>query len=113
MNCSYNNSSLSSVALNALKNVYFDLAAQASSIGGVGSHPRFLVHDGPRGSDLPAAISELYFLYAGELEQKAEDILTFQYIITTTEPRRKSCRNCHGRFANLMRPEERLLKWNL
>ena len=115
LNCSYNNSSLSSAALNAVKNVCFDLAALASSIGGVGSHPRFLVHDGPRVSDLSATILKQYFLYARELEQRAADISSFQYIITTTEPPPEELQKSPWLVCKLdaATPEKRLLKCNL
>ena len=86
LDCSYDNSSLSSAALNAVKNICFDLTAMVASIGGIGTHPRFLIHDGPRVSDLAATIFKQYFLYAYELEKIAVEKSSFQYIITTTEP---------------------------
>lgn len=84
--CSYQDSKLSSAALNAVKNVCFDLTAMALSIGGAGSHPRFLIHDGPRVSDLAATIFRYYFSLAKEFEDVANNNANFQYIITTTEP---------------------------
>lgn len=85
LKCSYNNAALSSAALNAAKNICFDLTVMTAAIGGVGSHPRFLMHDGPRVSDLAAAIFRYYFSFARELELLANNEPTFQYIITTTE----------------------------
>ena len=115
LKCSYNNSSLSSAALNAVKNVCFDLAALASSIGGRGSHPRFLIHDGPRVSDLSATIFEQYFLYARELEKMAEGKTNFQYIITTTEPPPEGLQKFPWLVCKLdaALPETRLLKCDL
>lgn len=85
LKCSYNNAALSSAALNAAKNICFDLTVMTAAIGGVGSHPRFLMHDGPRVSDLAAAIFRYYFSFARELELLANNKPNFQYIITTTE----------------------------
>ncbi|MGN0872500.1 MAG: chromosome segregation protein SMC, partial [Victivallales bacterium] len=56
-----------------------------AAIGGVGFHPRFLIHDGPRVSDLAATIFRYYFSFARELELLANNEPNFQYIITTTE----------------------------
>ena len=115
LDCSYDNSSLSSAALNAVKNICFDLTALASAIGGVGGHPRFLIHDGPRVSDLAATIFKQYFLYAYELEKIAAGNPSFQYIITTTEPPPEELQKLPWLVCKLdaTSPETRLLKCNL
>ena len=115
LDCSYDNSSLSSAALNAVKNICFDLAVLSSSIGGIGNHPRFLIHDGPRVSDLAATIFKQYFLYAHQLEAMAEMEPSFQYIITTTEPPPDELQKLPWLVCQLdaTAPENRLLKCNL
>ena len=115
LDCSYDNSSLSSAALNAVKNICFDLTALASAIGGVGGHPRFLIHDGPRVSDLAATIFKQYFLYAYELEKIVAENSSFQYIITTTEPPPVELQKLPWLVCKLdaTSPETRLLKCNL
>ena len=114
LDCSYDNSSLSSAALNAVKNICFDLTALASAIGGVGGHPRFLIHDGPRVSDLAATIFKQYFLYAYELEKIVAEKSSFQYIITT-EPPPVELQKLPWLVCKLdaTSPETRLLKCNL
>jgi len=79
---------LSGAALETIKVLAFDLAAMVLSVEGVGYHPRFLIHDGPREADMARLIYERFFLYARKLEQSFEDTDTasFQYIITTTTP---------------------------
>ncbi len=115
LDCSYDNSSLSSAALNAVKNICFDLTALAASLGGIGTHPRFLIHDGPRVSDLAATIFKQYFLYAHQLEKMAESEPSFQYIITTTEPPPEELQKLPWLVCELdaTSPESRLLKCNL
>lgn len=77
---------LSGAALDTIKTLAFDLAAVVASIEGRGTHPRFLVHDGPREGDMARVIYERFFLYAAELEKafSSPDDASFQYIITTT-----------------------------
>ncbi|MCK9588862.1 MAG: hypothetical protein WC076_06545 [Terrimicrobiaceae bacterium] len=77
---------LSGAALDTIKTLAFDLAAVVASIEGRGSHPRFLIHDGPREGDMARIIYERFFLYAAELEKvfPTPDEASFQYIITTT-----------------------------
>jgi hypothetical protein len=78
---------LTSAALETLKIICFDLAALVSGVEGRGQHPRFLVHDGPREADLDASIYHNIFKTARTLEESfGERALSFQYIITTTEP---------------------------
>lgn len=115
LDCSYDNSSLSSAALNAVKNICFDLTALTASIGGIGTHPRFLIHDGPRVSDLAATIFKQYFLYAHQLEKMAESEPSFQYIITTTEPPPEELQKLPWLVCMLdaTSPETRLLRCNL
>lgn len=79
---------LSGAALETIKVLAFDLAAMVLSVEGVGYHPRFLIHDGPREADMARLIYERFFLYARKLEQSFDDSedASFQYIITTTTP---------------------------
>ena len=85
------------------------------SIEGGGSHPRFLVHDGPRVADLSSPIFGRYFELMRDLEQKAADQPNFQYIITTTgDPpedfQKRPWLVCH---LDASKPETRLLKIDL
>jgi len=77
---------LSGAALETIKTLAFDIAAVVASIEGRGTHPRFLIHDGPREGDMARVIYERFFLYAAELEKAfpTPDDANFQYIITTT-----------------------------
>jgi hypothetical protein len=77
---------LSGAALDTIKTLAFDLAAVVSSIEGVGSHPRFLIHDGPREGDMARIIYERFFVYAAGIEKafSRPEESSFQYIITTT-----------------------------
>lgn len=75
-----------SAALNEVETIAFDLAVLTLSIQGAATHPRFLVHDGPRVSDLTESIYRRYFDYAKYLEDRANGKTNFQYIITTTTP---------------------------
>ena len=81
----------------------------------MGAHPRFLIHDGPRVSDLAATIFKQYFLYAYELEKIAAGNPSFQYIITTTEPPPAELQKLPWLVCELdaTSPESRLLKCNL
>ena len=56
------------------------------SIVGKGTHPRFLMHDGPRVADVTRSIYLCYFKLMHEIEHVSQDNPNFQYIITTTEP---------------------------
>lgn len=80
------NAELSGAALETIKILSFDLAAMVLSMEGIGHHPRFLIHDGPREADLARPIYERFFLYAHKLEESCGDLgsANFQYIITTT-----------------------------
>lgn len=82
------NGDLHGAALETIKVLAFDIAAMATSIEGKGHHPRFLIHDGPRESDMARVIYERFFLYAKKLEESLgdKDAASFQYIITTTTP---------------------------
>jgi hypothetical protein len=77
---------LSGAALETIKVLAFDIAALVLSLEGVGFHPRFLIHDGPREADMARVIYERFFLYARKLEQCFSDPnqANFQYILTTT-----------------------------
>jgi predicted nucleic acid-binding Zn-ribbon protein len=87
-------SELSGAALDTIKTLAFDLAAVIASIEGKGSHPRFLIHDGPREGDMARVIYERFFIYAAGIEKAfpSPDEASFQYIITTTTPPPKSMR---------------------
>ena len=82
------NGDLHGAALETIKVLAFDIAALATSIEGKGHHPRFLIHDGPRESDMARVIYERFFLYAQRLEESIgpKESASFQYIITTTTP---------------------------
>jgi len=77
-----------SSAIKVVKNLAFDLAALASSIEGDGSHPRFLIHDGPREADMSPDLYRKLFLLVEMIQQECNEKNPppFQYIITTTEP---------------------------
>lgn len=78
--------SFDSAALSLTKLLAFDLAALAlSQFKGIGHHPRFLLHDSPRESDLAAPIYSSLFLAAQALEEACGESIGFQYIVTTTE----------------------------
>ena len=78
---------LSSAALETLKIICFDLAALVHGVERGGGHPRFLLHDGPREADMDAELYQRLFLLMVELERTFEQRpLSFQYIVTTTEP---------------------------
>lgn len=72
-------------ALNAATVVCFDLALLAEATDGKCSHPRFLVHDGPRVADVTVDIYHRYFDFVEMLASRS-DSPNFQYIITTTTP---------------------------
>ena len=79
--------SFDSAALGLTKLLAFDLAALAlSQFNGTGHHPRFLLHDSPRESDLAAPIYRSLFLAAQAMEEACGENIGFQYIVTTTEP---------------------------
>lgn len=64
---------LSGAALETIKVLAFDLAAMILSVEGMGFHPRFLIHDGPREADMARLIYERFFLYARKLEESFDD----------------------------------------
>lgn len=77
--------SYDSAAPNLTKRLSFDLASLCLSLfQGIGHHPRFLLHDSPRGSDLAPEIYEALFQTAYALEAACNGSPGFQYIITTT-----------------------------
>lgn len=82
----HHSADLNSAALDAVKNICFDMAIMIYSIMGKGAHPRFLMHDGPRVTDVTSSIYLGYFNLMRDLEIASHDQLNFQYIITTTEP---------------------------
>lgn len=73
-------------AIRPVKLLAFDLAALVTSLEGQGVFPRFLIHDGPRESDMDADIYERLFLLAREVERAGVGEPSFQYIVTTTTP---------------------------
>lgn len=76
-----------SAALKVTKWLAFDLAAVALGVTTKETyHPRFLLHDSPRESDLAPEIYGGLFLAAKELEGILGENAPFQYIVTTTEP---------------------------
>ena len=83
---SYHDAPYDSAALNEVATIAFDLSVLTLSIQGGATHPRFLIHDGPRVSDLTENIYHRFFDYAKYLEDRAEGNPNFQYIITTTTP---------------------------
>lgn len=86
LECSFNGNKYASAALDAACNVMFDLTVLVMAIQGKSTHPKFLLHDGPRVADLSPAIYHRYFDFAEDLECRAKGNPNFQYIITTTEP---------------------------
>lgn len=106
---------LSGAALETIKVLAFDLAAMVLSMEGVGHHPRFLIHDGPREADMARVIYERFFLYSQKLEQCFADTdqANFQYIITTTTHPPKTMREGSKWLRmslNTTKTDERFLK---
>jgi hypothetical protein len=76
---------LGGAAVESVKTIAFDLAAVLHAIEGNCTHPRFLIHDGPREADMARVIYERFFLYARRIEDcQPPEESTFQYILTTT-----------------------------
>ena len=63
-----------------------DLACLRASLTNMGHHPRFLIHDSPRGGDLEPHLYANLFEFAVNLEAIVNGEPPFQYIITTTTP---------------------------
>jgi hypothetical protein len=75
-----------SAALNLSKLLAFDLACLALGMTSERAHhPRFIVHDSPRESDLAIGIYHSLFRAAQMLEGACDGEPAFQYIVTTTE----------------------------
>ncbi|HEY3856942.1 MAG TPA: hypothetical protein VGO67_21365, partial [Verrucomicrobiae bacterium] len=73
-----------SPAIKVAKFVAFDIAAMIFTMTtSEGHHPRLLIHDSPRESDLDAGVYRALFAAASDLENGEES--AFQYIVTTTE----------------------------
>ncbi len=108
---------LTSAAIESIKIIAFDLAAMLSSVEGIGFHPRFLVHDGPREADMSAEIYQKFFLFAQAMEEAfgKDGKPNFQYIITTTEPPPAGLRQKPWLLETLdaSQPEMRLFKVDL
>lgn len=111
----YHDADCDSTALNEVQTVAFDLAVMTLSIQGAATHPRFLIHDGPRVSDLAELIYHRYFDYAKYLEDRAGGNPNFQYIVTTTTPPPDEFQQEPYLRLQLdaSRPEGRLLKCDL
>lgn len=79
------NGELDSAAYRALRCLAYDYAALLSSFTDTkhNCHPRFILHDSPRESDLERGIYQMIFHFLAELEKFAPN--SFQTIITTTE----------------------------
>ena len=75
----------STVAIDSLKVIAFDLAVLCMSIEGKIRLPAFLIHDSPREADLGLSVYHRLFETVQALEGDAEQPL-FQYIVTTTTP---------------------------
>lgn len=74
-----------SPAIKVAKFLAFDIAALILTMTtDEGHHPRFLIHDSPRESDLDARIYRGLFSLVRDLENGEES--AFQHIVTTTEP---------------------------
>ena len=115
LECSFNDNKYNSAALDASYNVMFDLTVLVMAIQGKSTHPKFLLHDGPRVADISPAIYHRYFEFAEDLERRAKGRPNFQYIITTTEPppERFKVEPYLRLKLDASRPEDRLLKCNL
>lgn len=115
LECTFNDSTYNSAALDAAYNVMFDLTVLVMAIQGKSTHPRFLLHDGPRVADISPAIYHRYFEFAEDLERRANGDPNFQYIITTTEPPPERFRKEPYLRLQLdaSHPEGRFLKCNL
>lgn len=115
LECTFNDSTYNSAALDAAYNVMFDLTVLVMAIQGKSTHPKFLLHDGPRVADISPAIYHRYFEFAEDLEHRAKGQPNFQYIITTTEPPPERFRKEPYLRLQLdaSRPEDRFLKCNL
>lgn len=75
-----------SAALKVSKWLAFDMAAMAFGfLNRDCHHPRFLIHDSPRESDLARGIYSAIFTTINGLTEKTGGSPPFQYIITTTE----------------------------
>ena len=74
-----------SVAIESLKVLVFDLAAMCMTMEGTTHVPAFLLHDSPREADLGRTIYHRLFRFARSLEKIGGQPL-FQYIVTTTTP---------------------------
>jgi hypothetical protein len=112
------NGELTGAALETIKVIAFDVAAMVQSMEGVGHHPRFLIHDGPREADMARIIYDRFFLFARKLEESvcADGEPAFQYILTTTTPPPKDMRDGTPWLRlvlNTAKTDERLLKADL
>ena len=84
-----NSVAASGSALSTLANVIgLDLACLAGSICGLGYHPRFVIHDGPRAVEMESVLFNHIFNLIYDLESAFPDGRQpgFQYIITTSSP---------------------------
>lgn len=77
---------LSGEAVETLALVLADVAAVVCSCRGIGSHPRFLMHDSPREADLDRHIYNRYLRMMMNMTEEfgGQAAAPFQYIVTTT-----------------------------
>jgi hypothetical protein len=78
------NGILESEAFKALRCLAYDFTGLIAALNGVGHHPRFILHDSPRESDMESSLYRPIFELIAELETRQPE--SFQYIVTTTEP---------------------------
>jgi hypothetical protein len=104
----------STVAMQSLKVVAFDLAVMCMSIEGTIRLPAFLAHDSPREADLGPTIYDRLFKLVQSLETDHTPPL-FQYIITTTTAPPEELRTSPWLVQTLrgMPSEERLVRQDL
>ena len=104
----------STVAIDSLKILAFDLAALCMTMEGATHLPAFLLHDSPREADLGLTIYYRLFRLVRALEEVGGQPL-FQYIVTTTTPPPEDLRKEPWLRLRLQGSpaEERLLKRDL
>ena len=106
-----------SAALNLSSLLAFDLACLALGMtSDLAHHPRFIIHDSPRESDLALGIYHALFRAARRLEKACEGEPAFQYIVTTTEappPELKASQWMLDPVLDASIPEKRLLGLDL
>jgi hypothetical protein len=106
-----------SAALNLSKLLAFDLSCLALGMTSERAHhPRIVIHDSPRESDLAIGIYHSLFRAAQMLENACEGEPAFQYIVTTTEAPPDDAKRSTWLLEPTLDasvPEKRLLRVNL